>query len=116
MTRFSAAAILCATSLLGACSTVVPRSTPGEDLVGRTVRVETSRGQVSTLLFMRDGTVQAAFGEAKVKGRWELEPGRLCFLWGSAPRECWPYAEPFRRGQTVDIESDRGNRLRATML
>jgi hypothetical protein len=78
--------------------------------------VETSRGQVSTLLFMRDGTVQAAFGQAQVKGRWELDGQRLCFLWGSAPRECWPYAQPFTRGRAVDIESDRGNRLRATML
>ncbi len=109
-------AALCASLLLGACSTVVPPSrAPGQELVGGALRVETARGQVSTLHLDRGGVARAAFGGNEIRGRWELSAGNLCFFWGSAPRECWPYTGQFRRGQAVAVTSDRGNRVQVTL-
>ena len=116
MRKLFTPALVSASLLLSACATLVPRGAPGQELVGRTLRVETSRGQVSTLLLNRNGTVTAAFGPNQIQGRWELADGQLCFLWSGAPRECWPYAGQFRRGQAVPVTSDRGNNVRVTML
>ncbi len=110
-------AVLCASLLLGACSTIVPPArTPGQELVGRALRVETSQGQVSTLHLEPRGVARAAFGANEIRGRWQVEDRQLCFFWGSAPRECWPYSGQFRRGQAVTVTSDRGNQVRVTLL
>ena len=116
MSKLFTSALLGGSLLLSACATVLPSARPGQELIGRTLRVETSRGQVSTLLFNRNGTVTAAFGTSQIQGSWQLTDGQLCFLWAGAPRECWPYARPFQRGETVPITSDRGNKVRVTML
>ena len=117
MRKLFTSALVSGSMLLSACATLVPRgAAPGQELVGRTLRVETSSGQVSTLLLNRNGTVTAAFGSNRIQGRWELVNGQLCFLWSGAPRECWPYAGQFRRGQAVPVTSDRGNNVRVTML
>lgn len=107
---------------LSACATLVPSgggpvvAAPGAELVGRQVRLETSSGQVSTLHFAGDGTVQARFGSSKVSGTWVATRGQLCFSWSRASRECWPYTAPLRRGETVRLTSDRGNVVRVTLL
>jgi predicted small secreted protein len=88
----------------------------GQDLAGRTLRMETARGQVTTLRFGDRGAVRADFGQRSLDGRWTIERRRLCFYWPRAPRECWPYREPFERGRTRTITSDRGNVVRVTML
>ena len=113
-------AALCASLLLGACSTIVPpgrgaAGAPGQELVGRALRVETSRGQVSTLHLDPGGVARAAFGGNEIRGRWELQAGQLCFFWGAAPRECWPYSGQFRLGEAVAVTSDRGNRVQVTL-
>ena len=105
---------------LGGCSTIgggdrridVP---PGTELVGQRLLVEPARGQSSTLTFAGDGIVRAAFGSSQATGRWQVLDDQLCFYWGSAPRECWPYAAPFVRGRTVPLTSDRGNTVRVTL-
>jgi hypothetical protein len=112
MTRLPISAI--ALSLvLAACGG--GREAPAPEFVGRSLRVETAGGQVSNLLFRRDGTVTARFEKGETEGRWELERRRLCFTWRGNFRECWPYDEPFRRGRTTSITSDRGNVVKVTM-
>ena len=108
------AASLCLVVALGGCATS-RRGSEEPEFVGRTLRVETAAGQVSTLRFERDGTVVARFGEQETQGRWSLEPRELCFTWRQTFRECWPYTQPFRAGRTVAIRSDRGNNVQVTM-
>lgn len=110
------AASLCGSMLISACATLLPGSRPGAELAGQSLRVQTSRGQVSTLQFRRDGAVRALFGDKELIGRWEVVNEQLCFFWGQAPRECWAYRAPFPRGQTVGLTSDRGNAVRVTRL
>jgi hypothetical protein len=107
-------ASLCLAATLAGCAT--SRRGPEEpEFVGRTMRVETAAGQVSTLSFERDGTVVARFGEQETRGRWSLEPRELCFTWRQTFRECWPYTQRFREGRPVSITSDRGNVVRVVL-
>jgi hypothetical protein len=111
------AASLCGSMLVAGCASLLPRmQQPGSELVGQTLRMETSRGQVSTLQFRNNNIVRALFGKQEIIGRWQVEPVRLCFLWKGAPRECWPYPTPFRVGESRSITSDRGNAVRVTRL
>jgi hypothetical protein len=105
---------LCLAGALAGCATGRPRSEEPE-FVGRAMTVQTGAGQVSTLRFQQDGTVVARFGEQETRGEWSLEPRQLCFTWARNFRECWPYTEPFRRGRTTTIRSDRGNVVQVTM-
>lgn len=109
------AAAFAVTLTLGGCATF--RSGPsGEELLGRTIRMETARGQVSRLSFRDNGNVRANFGRNSVDGRWDVRDRKLCFFWQGAPRECWPYRSPFERGRTRSLTSDRGNRVQVTLL
>ena len=108
-------AALCGLILLSGCATIRGERS-GSELVGRTLSMQTPRGEVTTLRFRSNGTVRATFARGSIVGRWQAEDGRLCFLWSGAPRECWPYSEPFVRGRTRTISSDRGNVLQVTML
>ena len=110
------AASVCGSILLSGCATVFPSSRPGSELAGQVLRVETSSGQTSTLHFRRDGAVRASFGNSQVMGRWQVQQQQLCFFWAGAPRECWRYETPFRRGRTESVTSDRGNVVRVTAL
>jgi hypothetical protein len=112
----SAVTVASLSLLVSGCASVLPRSQPGSELVGQNLRMETRAGQVSTLQFRNGGVVRARFGGQEILGRWQVEPARLCFLWTGAPRECWPYPQVFRKGETRTITSDRGNVSRVTML
>jgi hypothetical protein len=104
----------CLAAALAGCAT--SRRGPEEpEFVGRSMRVETAAGQVTTLRFARDGTVVARFNERESEGRWSLENRQLCFTWARNFRECWPYTVRFREGRTVSIRSDRGNVVQVTM-
>jgi len=105
---------LCIASALAGCATN-RRGSEEPEFVGRSMRVETATGQVTTLRFERDGTVIARFNERESEGRWSLEPRQLCFTWARNFRECWPYTQRFREGRTVSIRSDRGNVVQVTM-
>ncbi len=99
------------------CSTIRGDRAPlGAELAGEQVRMVTSRGQVSMLNFRPDMTVRAQFGQNAVTGRWQVGDDGLCFWWGNAPRECWPYRSPLRRGQSRTLTSDRGNQVTVTLL
>ncbi len=74
--------------------------------------METVRGDVTILRFRGDSRVRAEFAGRSVQGRWRLENRNLCFYWTGAPRECWPWARPLARGETRQLTSDRGNRIR----
>ena len=105
----------CALAMAG-CATSRREMPPlGYELVGQQVRMQTSRGQVSTLTFRDDLSVRAQFGQNSVTGRWQASEDGLCFWWGNAPRECWPYTTPLRPGETRNLTSDRGNRVTITM-
>ena len=108
-------ASLCLAAALAGCAS--GRGGPEQpEFVGRSMRVETSGGQVTLLSFRRDGTVTARFGDQRTQGRWSLDRRRLCFTWARNFRECWPYAQRFREDRTVTIRSDRGNVVRVTLL
>jgi hypothetical protein len=116
------AATILAAMLLSACSTILPRAAsttmpmgPGAELVGQTVRLETAAGQASTLHFANNGVVHARFGSQSVQGNWIATNGQLCFSWVGTSRECWPYTSAFARGQTVNLTSDLGNKVRVTL-
>ena len=101
--------------VLAGCATT-PGPAPGSELIGRTLRMQTSRGEVTRLRFRDDGRVRAAFGGRSLDGRWRVSNRRLCFFWPRARRECWPYRSPFERGRTRTLTSDRGNAVRVTLL
>jgi hypothetical protein len=110
--------------LLGACSTMVPRSPPpartdarpaGAELIGRSIRLETAAGQASTLRFGDNGVVRAQFGSREITGSWVATGTQLCFAWAGSSRECWPYTQPLVPGETVTLTSDRGNVVRVTL-
>jgi hypothetical protein len=119
MTRLAAAKYVtvgaCALAIAG-CATSRRDMPLGAELVGQQIRMETARGQVSTLTFRRDMTVRAQFGENAVTGRWQVSEDGLCFWWGNAPRECWPYVRPLRDGETRSLRSDRGNEVTVTLI
>ena len=102
-------------TLLAACATTPRGPPPGSELAGRTLRMETARGQVTDLRFRSDGAVRARFDGRTLDGRWEASRRRLCFFWPGAPRECWPYRTPFERGRTRTLTSDRGNVISVTL-
>jgi hypothetical protein len=111
--------------LLGACSTLVPPSPrpdrtvtrpAGAELIGQSLRLETAGGQASTLRFGENGNVRAQFGDREITGTWVTTGTQLCFSWSGSSRECWPYAKPLVRGETVTLTSDRGNVVRVTLL
>ena len=86
------------------------------DPAGQTLRVVAANRAESRLRFERDGRVIATFGQSRMSGRWTNGADGLCFRWGEAPIECWPYERPFVAGQTVTVTSSRGNVVQVTRL
>jgi hypothetical protein len=111
---------IAAAAMLAGCA-LIPKSDRGPvapqqpEFVGRSMTVVAANGQASTMRFARDGGVVARFGDRETQGRWALDGRRLCFTWGGSFRECWPYAQPFERGRTRSLTSDRGNAVRVTL-
>jgi hypothetical protein len=113
LAAISGAAMLAACA--GGSAPAPDRRTPGAELIGRSVTLETSAGQVSTLHFEDGGAVQAEFGGKQIAGNWVATGDRLCFAWSGNSRECWPYTAPFERGETATLTSDRGNVVKVTL-
>ena len=103
------------TFLLAGCATS-RGPPPGSELIGRTLRIQTERGEVTSLRFRDNGGVRAVFRGGSLNGRWQASNRRLCFFWPRARRECWPYRSRFERGRTRTVTSDRGNVVRVTLL
>ena len=102
--------------LLSGCASIIPRDRGPVSPIGQTLQVIAANGAESRMQFRSDGRVVAAFGERSLTGNWEMEGDNLCFRWGAAPRECWPYRGGFQQGRTVSVTSDRGNVVRVTRL
>lgn len=102
--------------LVSGCASIIPRgSSAPMSPAGQTLQVIAAGGSESRMQFRPDGRVVAAFGSQSVTGNWVMEGGNLCFQWGTAPRECWPY-RGFERGRTVTVTSTRGNVVQVTRL
>ena len=112
MLRFAPLVLL---PVVAGCATLVPR-TADLSPAGQTLRVIAANGAESRMQFRSNGEVVAAFGERSVTGAWNVQDEGLCFRWGSAPIECWPYSRQFERGRTVTITSTRGNVIQVTRL
>ena len=101
--------------LAAGCATIVPR-TANLSPEGQTLQVIAANGAESRMQFRPNGQVVAAFGDRSIAGQWNMQPQSLCFNWGNAPLECWPYSRNFQRGETVTLTSTRGNVIRVTRL
>lgn len=112
MRRFAA---LCLLASLGACASGSDRPLSAAAMLpGQAFDVKAANGQLSTLRFAQGGAVSALFGGREVAGRWAMEDDQLCFTWAGNFRECWPYADPLRSGETRTITSSRGNKVEVT--
>lgn len=109
------APLMLLSAAVAGCSTVVPR-TADLSPEGQTLRVVAANGSESRMQFRSNGDVVAAFGDRSVTGQWTMQEEGLCFRWGQAAVECWPYTRNFRRGETVTVTSTRGNVVRVTRL
>lgn len=91
--------------LLGCGSLAAAQSwTPGSELVGQTVQVDTN-GVVNNITFNADGTatITSPSGRA-VPATWSATGNQLCLTAGG-PAECFPYAQAFQAGQPVTLTS-----------
>jgi hypothetical protein len=82
--------------------------TPGAEITGHGVRVET-QGVVNTVYFDPGGTARivSASGQ-EYPGNWFVEANQLCLQLASGARECWAYQGPFVAGQAVQLTSTCG--------
>lgn len=103
--RFLATAIAGST-LLGATAAVA-QWTPGSEIVGQSVQVETN-GVVNTIHFDPGGQARIITpGGNTVNAAWTAANGQLCLNTGAA-QECWPYQTAFQPGQQVTLASRCG--------
>jgi hypothetical protein len=91
--------------LLGAPLTAAyAQWTPGSELVGQSVQVETN-GVVNTIYFDPGGAARLVTpGGSVVQGTWSAANSQLC-LQTSGGQECWPYQSAFQSGQAVTLVS-----------
>ncbi len=91
--------------LLGApLSAAYSQWTPGSELVGQSVQVETN-GIVNTVYFDPGGAARIVTPAGSVvQGTWTAANGQLCLQTGTG-QECWPYSSAFQAGQQVTLVS-----------
>jgi hypothetical protein len=101
--------------LLAAPVAAVAQWTPGSEIVGQPVQVETA-GVTNTIYLDPGGVarIQTPAG-AIVPGTWSAANGQLCLAAG-ASQECWSYARPFQAGQQVTLTSSCNAASRWTAL
>ena len=94
------AAVLACSGVAGAQSW-----TPGSEIIGQTVQVETN-GVVNSITFNADGSASIATPSGRiVPASWTATGNQLCLTSG-AQTECFPYSQAFQAGQTVTITSN----------
>jgi hypothetical protein len=81
-----------------------PVWTPGSEILGQTVQVQTN-GVVNSITFNADGTatIMTPSGTA-VPGTWSIANNMLC-LSANGGQECWPYSQPFQAGRQLALTS-----------
>ena len=114
MRTFTGAAA--ASLVLAACmSTPAPAPLDGSELVGQVVRVQMPGAGPTQLRFNAGGTVTGSSAAGEATGQWAVENGQLCMEWPRLGRDCYPYAEPFRRGRTVTLTGTSGATVQVTL-
>jgi hypothetical protein len=78
--------------------------TPGSEIVGQTVQVESS-GTVNSIMFQPGGnaTIVTPSGRS-VPATWSAANGQMC-LNAAGTQECWPYQQAFQAGQPMSMTS-----------
>ncbi len=105
-----------ASIVLAACvSAPTPAPADGRELIGQSVRAEMTGGPTTLLRFNADGTVIGSSTGGEATGRWTAADGQLCMEWPRLGRDCYPYAEPFRRGQPVTLVGTSGATVQVTL-
>ena len=91
--------------LLGAPLTAAyAQWTPGAELVGQSVQVETN-GIVNTIYFDPGGAARILSpGGMVVNATWTAANQQLCLQTGTG-QECWPYQSRFQAGQQITMTS-----------
>jgi hypothetical protein len=91
--------------LLGApLSAAYAQWTPGSELVGQAVQVETN-GVANTIYFDPGGAARIVSPNGTVvPGTWSAANSQLCLQTGGG-QECWPYQSAFQAGQPVTLVS-----------
>jgi hypothetical protein len=105
-------------------ATAVPAATAGDVPVAaaaadRTIRAESLDGLiVNTIYLDGDGSLRIIAEEDGVttRGHWFARNDMVCLEWQPRGRECWPFQNVASRGEPAVIESDRGQRVRVTLL
>lgn len=90
--------------LVGVPSAAVAQWSPGSEIVGQTIQVETN-GVVNSITFNPGGSASIMTPAGNVvPGTWTAANGQLC-LSANGGQECWPYQAPFRAGQQMTMVS-----------
>jgi len=113
------AALLASTANAQEAPTAVGAAELGTELRDQTLRVsDLARLVVNTVYLDADGTLRIMEEPdgAQVTGRWFVREGRLCVEWEPRGRECWAYPGPMAHGSETIVTSDRGQRLRVTLI
>ena len=95
-----------ATALImaGAAPALAQGWTPGSEIVGQSVQVETN-GVVNTVHFDAGGQARIITpGGNTIPATRTAGNGQLCLHTGTA-RECWGYQAPFQAGQPIMLSS-----------
>jgi len=85
----------------------------------RTIRAESLDGLiVNTIYLDRDGSLRIIAEEDGVttRGHWFARNDMVCLEWQPRGRECWPFRDVATRGEPSVVESDRGQRVRVTLV
>ena len=85
----------------------------------RTIRAESLDGLIINTIYLdRDGSLRIIAEEdgATTQGHWFARNNMVCLEWQPRGRECWPFENVAARAQPTVIESDRGQRVRVTLL
>ena len=91
----------------------------GRRAADRTLRAESMDGLiVNTIYLDGDGSLRIVDEEAGVttRGHWFARGDNVCVEWRPRGRECWPFRQVAERGAPSVITSDRGQRVRVTLL
>jgi hypothetical protein len=108
--------IITGTIALSSASLAVAQWSPGMEIVGQEVQVQTN-GVVNTVTFQPNGvaTIRSPTGATAVDATWTGDAGQLC-LKTATTSDCYPYRAPFTARQPVDLISNCGVRSRWTAL
>jgi hypothetical protein len=85
----------------------------------RTIRAESLDGLIINTIYLDgDGSLRIIAEEdgATTRGHWFARNDMVCLEWQPRGRECWPYRNVATRGEPTVITSDRGQRVRVTLL